>query len=337
MQKTHLVGLDLKELELLVKNYGFDPSFALDICKWVYRKGCKDFNEMNTIPLMLRQKLDHHFSLKSLTQIKEQNSVDGTKKYLFHTSEANPFETAFMPGAKRNTLCISTQSGCRMGCGFCFTSKLGLIQNLSAGQIIDQLLAIRERSLVNRIVLMGMGEPLDNHNEVFKALKILNASWGIAFGAKNITLSTVGLLHSMKTLVDLRLCNIAVSLHNPFASQRQELMPVEADYPIHKVVEFFKENPLKKPLRLSFEYVVIPGENDSIEHAAAISNLLKEIICHVNVIPLNTSKNNSEHPLAAKRFQAMLNGLNQPTTLRTSRGFDIDAACGMMAGKGVKK
>ncbi|PKP38881.1 MAG: 23S rRNA (adenine(2503)-C(2))-methyltransferase RlmN, partial [Bacteroidetes bacterium HGW-Bacteroidetes-15] len=173
--------------------------------------------------------------------------------------------------------------------------------------------------------------------EVINALKILTASWGMAFGASNITLSTIGILPNILKLIQLRMCNIAISLHSPFAAQRHEMMPVEKDYPIEMVVGFFRQNLLKKPLRLSFEYIVIPGENDSVEHAAATAALLKELSCHVNVIPLNTFKENSENLLAAKKFQRMLNDLNQPTTLRLSRGIDIDAACGMMAGKELKK
>jgi 23S rRNA (adenine2503-C2)-methyltransferase len=184
---------------------------------------------------------------------------------------------------------------------------------------------------------MGMGEPLDNPEEVFKALKILNASWGMAFGASNITLSTIGLLPNMESLVESRLCNLAISLHSPFAAQRHELMPVEREYPIEKVVDFFRKNPINKPLRLSFEYIVIPGENDSLGHASATAALLKGLNCHVNVIPLNTARENPQNLLAAKRYQRMLNDLNQPTTLRVSRGIDIDAACGMMAGMGLKK
>lgn len=337
MQKHQIVGLELREVQSLVKSYGFDASHAHEICTWIYRKACRSFFEINSIPLALRHSLDEDYTLDIETIVENQQSLDGTKKYLFKTFEGNTFETAFMPGPKRNTLCISTQSGCRMGCSFCFTGKLGFKQNLSSAQIVGQLLSIPERPLVNRIVIMGMGEPLDNSHEVFKSLSIMNASWGMAFGASNITLSTIGLLPKMNELVELRMCNIAISLHSPFAAQRHEMMPVEKDYPIEQVVDFFRRNPLKKPLRLSFEYIVIPGENDSVEHANATSDLLNGLTCHVNVIPLNTANENSVNLQAANRFQRILNDYNQPTTLRLSRGFDIDAACGMMAGKDQKK
>lgn len=337
MQKHQIVGLELNEIESRLKSYGFNTSYAFDICKWIYRKGCKSFFEISSIPLELRHRLDEDYTLDLQAIVELQNSIDGTMKYLFQTSEGNTFETAFMPGSKRNTLCVSTQSGCRMGCSFCFTGKLGFKQNLSSGHILSQLLGIAERPSVNRIVIMGMGEPLDNEREVFKALTILTAPWGVAFGASNITLSTIGLLPTLAKLVDLRMCNIAISLHSPFAAQRLEMMPVEKDYPIELVVDFFKKNPIKKPLRLSFEYIVVPGENDSVEHASATSDLLNGLTCHVNVIPLNTTKENSENLWSAKKFQRFLNDLNQPTTLRLSRGYDIDAACGMMAGKEQKK
>ena len=291
---------------------------------------------MDDIPKDLREKLGSDDELFRLHPFEVQYSCDGTQKYLYKTSNGNPFESAYIPGDKRNTLCISTQSGCRMECSFCHTGTIGFRENLTATDIVLQLLSNPNFQKLNRLVIMGMGEPLDNPDEVFKALQIFTSQWGMAFGATNITLSTVGILPELSRFVNSRMCNIAISLHSPFSPQRQEMIPAEKAYPIEQVVEFFRQNLLRKPLRLSFEYVVVHKENDTDEHAAATAVLLKGLNCHVNVIPLNTSKANPESLKAARAFQCMLNDLGQPTTLRASRGQDIDAACGMMAGRIVK-
>jgi 23S rRNA (adenine2503-C2)-methyltransferase len=332
MEKKDITGFTLAEIEVEVQLLGYSAALAKDISAWIYRRGCKSFFDMEGIPFDLRRKLDERFALTNTLPVKFQESKDGTKKYLFKTIQRNPFESAYMPGVKRNTLCISIQSGCRMGCGFCYTGALGLRENLTTSQIVGQLIAIPEREKINRLVIMGMGEPLDNPDPLFKSFEILNAHWGLAFGAANITLSTVGILPMLGKLIDSRSCNVAISLHSPFPEQRKKLIPVEAEFPIHGIIDFLGQNPLKKPLRLSFEYVILPGINNSIDHAAETVNLLANLSCHVNVIPLNTPKEISNNQEFAREFQRKLNSLGQPATLRISRGNDIDAACGMMAG-----
>jgi 23S rRNA (adenine2503-C2)-methyltransferase len=333
MQKQQLIGYTLDEVKSLLDGYGQNPMLAKEICLCMYRRRCKSFLEIESIPLDIRRKLDSNFTIDPTQPISSQHSVDGTFKYLFTTQQGNPYETAFIPGGARRTLCISTQSGCRMGCSFCYTGNLGLKENLSAAQILGQLIAIPNGKQVNRIVLMGMGEPLDNPVSVFRVLEILNAQWGFAFGAANITLSTVGIIPQLDKLVKSRFCNIAISLHSPFPEQRVDMIPSENDFPISSIVKYFRQNPLRKPLRLSFEYVVIPGENDSQDYILGVAELLADLKCHVNVIPLNTKKNNIQFVSAARSFQQKLNQSGIPTTLRISRGQDIDAACGMMAGK----
>lgn len=332
-----LVGKTLFELEEISKKLGFSQHYGQILARELYRKRIGNVVQIKDLPSIFRAKLLEQHSVVPLNPIKTLVSVDGTKKFLFRTSNGNPFETAYMPSVKRNTLCISTQSGCRMGCSFCYTGKMGLYESLSSYNIVSQLISVSNSQAINRIVLMGMGEPLDNSTEVFKSLEILTSQWGMAFGAARITLSTVGILPELTRFVNSRMCNIAISLHSPFAAQRQKTIPAEKAYPIGQLVEFFRQNPLRKPLRLSFEYVVVHKENDTDEHAAATNALLKGLNCHVNVIPLNTSKANPESLKAAKIFQRKLNDLGQPTTLRASRGQDIDAACGMMAGKELKK
>ncbi|MDX9846883.1 MAG: 23S rRNA (adenine(2503)-C(2))-methyltransferase RlmN [Tenuifilaceae bacterium] len=337
MHKEKLLGYTLSEVELVLTDLEVSPLLAREVCIWMYRRGCHSFLQMKSIPSEVRHKLDAKFSIESLQPQSSQTSKDETSKYLFTTENGNPFETAYMPSGKRNTLCISTQSGCQMGCSFCYTGSLGLIENLSTAQILSQLLAIPQRQQVNRIVLMGMGEPLENPDNTFRTLEILNAQWGFSFGAANITLSTVGIIPQLERLVNSRYCNIAISLHSPFAKQRSDILPSENSYPIENIVDFFRQHPLKKPLRLSFEYVVVPGENDSQGHANGVSELLSDLKCHVNVIPLNSKKSNNTLVKAARVFQQKLNQCGTPATLRLSRGHDIDAACGMMAGNSIGK
>jgi 23S rRNA (adenine2503-C2)-methyltransferase len=333
MASAKIVGLTLGEIERKLYGYGFNTDYAQEICRWIYKRRCTSFLQMDTLPLDLRQKFEAEFSLALPFFEQVQVSSDGTKKYLFKTVAGNPFETAFMPGEKRRTICLSTQSGCNVGCSFCYTGSMGVVENLSVNDILAQIFSIPEHAAINRLVLMGMGEPLHNPAEVFKALEILNAQWGLAFGSANITLSTVGILPMLGNLVDSQSCNVAISLHSPFAEQRKKLIPAETENPIHSIVNFLMQNPVKKPLRLSFEYVVIPGVNDSNEHAAETAKLLANLNCHVNVIPLNTTREKPDNQKFAKEFQKKLNALGQPATLRVSRGIDIGAACGMMAGK----
>jgi 23S rRNA (adenine2503-C2)-methyltransferase len=333
MSKEWIIGKTLDELEEIVSNFGFEVRYARELSVSIYKRRCTSFSEINSLPIALRKALDALFSLEPMKTQSIQQSTDGTKKYLFKTAKGNPFETAYMPSEKRNTLCISTQSGCRMSCAFCFTAKLGFNENLSAGEIVSQYLSITEYSAVNKIVLMGMGEPLDNPREVTKALRILTANWGMALGAANLTLSTVGILPKLMEIADMNLCNFAISLHNPFPSERSEIAPAEIENPILKIVEFFRGNPLKKRLRLSFEYVVIPGQNDTEKHAIETVNLLKSLSCHVNVIALNSKTEAKQNEIAARTFQKLLNAKGLSATFRVSRGNDIDAACGMMAGK----
>ena len=194
MQKPKIVGLSLPEIELLVSKYGYGKPIAEKICKWIYRKGCTSFALMDDIPKDIKETLGEDFSLDRLEPVEVQYSSDGTQKFLYKTSNGNPFETAYIPGGRRNTLCLSTQSGCRMECSFCHTGTIGFRENLSTADIVLQLLSNPNLAKINRLVLMGMGEPLDNADKVFKELRIFTSQWGMAFGVANITLSTVGIL-----------------------------------------------------------------------------------------------------------------------------------------------
>jgi 23S rRNA (adenine2503-C2)-methyltransferase len=333
MSKNNIVGFTLSELESQLSIFGFKPELARELCGALYRKRCKAFNDIKVLPLELRKMLDREFCIATLTPLKKQVSADGTVKYLFSNNNEFPFESAFMPGEKRNTLCISTQSGCRMSCSFCHTGKVGYFGNLSAGEIVNQLISIDYSKDVNRLVLMGMGEPLDNLHEVKKALEIFTADWGFAFGASNITLSTVGMIPELKEIILSKRCNVAISLHSPWPEIRNCLMPIQKVQPLHQILEFLKQNPIKRPLRLSFEYLVIQGVNNSYEDCIEVARLLKDFNTIVNVIPHNSLSDNSSSIKAARVFQQMLIDAGQAATFRNSKGYDIDAACGMMLGR----
>lgn len=334
MKKLQIVGCTLSELEGIVSSMGCKSQFAKDLCVSIYRRRVSSFDEIKSLPLALRQRLTEGFTILALSPERVQSSADGTVKYLFRTLDGHPFESAYMPSRKRNTLCVSTQSGCRMGCKFCHTGTLGLQSNLSAGDIIGQLLGAKHSVDVNRIVLMGMGEPLDNTKEVLKALEIITSEWGLAFGAANITLSTVGILPEIEEIIRSKRCNLAVSMHSPWPMIRERLMPIERLHPLSKVLAFLKDNPVKKPLRLSFEYMVIPGINDSHQDAAEAARILGGLKSHVNVMPYNSDQYREASVEATKKFRQILAEHGQPATIRLSRGYDISAACGMMVAKG---
>lgn len=329
MSKKSIIGCTPND----IVEYGFSNEIAKKVCTWVYRKKAKSFDDMLDIPRQIRVRLSSQFIISVVSPLKRARSVDGTEKYLFKTTSGNPFEAAYMPTGKRNTLCISSQSGCRMACSFCHTGSMGYRENIAAGEIVGQVLGISYISKVNRIVVMGMGEPLDNYKETFKALDILTSSWGLAFGASHITLSTVGMLPELESLIAMKRCNVAVSLHSPYGEQRAQLIPSERLHSIASIVEFLRNNPIKKPLRLSFEYLVIPGVNDSLHNAKGVAELIKDINVHVNVIPYNTHEALATTRITAKEFQKLLNNFGVSATFRQPRGFDIDAACGMLAAK----
>jgi len=334
MSHAEVLGKDIDDLNHLCNEAGYSVTEARKCAYFLYRKGVCSFMEMETLPKSLRSLLDKKYSISWHSPINQEISDDGTKKYLFKTKQGNSIETAYMPGYKRTTLCISTQAGCRMGCSFCLSGIEGLLENLSAGEILNQLISIPDHQLVNRIVYMGMGEPLDNFENVKRSLEILTADWGMAFGASNITVSTVGFPAELEQLLLAGLCNIAISLHSPFSKERKSIMPIENKYPIEKTIALVKKIPLPKPLRLSFEYILLKGINDSPAHVVQLAKILEGIKCHVNLIPLNSHQETqfvAPTEIQARRFQQQLNSLGISTTVRFSRGRDINAACGQFS------
>jgi len=336
MQKNNLIGCDMEWLEDYISNIGADKRYAIKLLRWVYRKRIFDLGLINDIPRALLDEIAKNFDVGLFYPSEILAGNDGSVKYLYQNDKNMLFESVLMRAEKRNTLCVSSQSGCRMCCKFCMTGSIGFKGNLTSRDILNQLLAIPKSKEVNRIVIMGMGEPLDNSDEVLSAIRILTADWGCAFGKTNITLSSVGIIDELKRFLDAPPCNLAISLHSPFRDERSDLMPIEKSNPIKEVVNLIKNNPLPKPLRVSFEYVALSGVNLSSNHAMAIAEMLKGIPCHLNIIPWNShesAKFKTPKDEELQLFIAQLNSLGVLTTIRKSMANEIGAACGQMAGR----
>lgn len=333
--KVRLLGLLPSELIGVVERIGGTPADAIKLSTWLYRKRIVSLSEINNIGKKIIGRLNRNYEVGRYGYWLEANSADGTVKHVYRKGTDEVFESIYMPTSKRNTLCISTQSGCRMGCRFCKTGAIGFRGNLSAADMLNQLLGNPNAASVNRIVLMGMGEPLDNFNEVERLLQILTQTGGVSFGGKNITLSTVGLREPLERLLCNPNCNLAVSLHSPFPDERKELIPAERTNSITDIVALLRSKPLPKPLRLSFEYVALSGINLSEQHAAAIADLLTGLTCHLNIIPWNSHASAyfaTPTDTELGRFCQWLNRYGMPYTIRQSMGNDIGAACGQLAG-----
>jgi len=341
MQKGEtLVGKDLKQVEAWLSELGFPTHYGVKLTGWIYRKRIQNYADINDIPKHILKALKDEFGeVRGHIGYERYPGTDGSVKYLFTNAQGQHYESIFMDNGKRKTLCVSTQAGCRMGCRFCMTGSIGFKGNLDAGSIVGQLLAIPESKSVNRLVIMGMGEPFDNWVEVSQALEILTSAWGVAFGRSNITLSTVGILDGLERFLMNPPCNLAISLHSPFPYERALLMPSEVKNPISRVVDTLLKHPIPKPLRLSFEYVALGGINLSEQHAKAVCELLKGLNYHINIIPWNEHSAASEFrkptPVELENFTRWLNQHGALWTIRQSRGNEVGAACGQMAGKRI--
>ena len=340
-KREKIIGRNLEEIEAILINLGLPLTYGSKLARWIYRKRIHHFEEINDIPKHILRTLQDGFGeLHDHINFERYPGIDCSVKYLFTNAQGQHYESIYMDNGKRKTLCVSTQAGCRMGCKFCMTGNIGYNGNLDAGNIIAQLLTIPETKRVNRLVIMGMGEPFDNWAEVNRALDILTSDWGVAFGKSNITLSTVGIIDGLEKFLLNPKCNLAVSLHSPFHEERAMLMPSEIKNPIIDVVKLLLNHLIAKPLRLSFEYLALSGINLSEQHAKAISELLKGLKYHINIIPWN------EHPAAdfkkatveeLESFTHWLNRYGVLWTIRQSKGNEVGAACGQMAGKHTPK
>lgn len=338
-KKVALKNFTEDELKEFMKTIGEKPFRGSQIYSWIY-KGAKTFDDMNNIPKSLRDKLEEVSYIGNLeVELKLESKVDGTKKYLFLLDDGNIIETVMMDYESRVTVCISNQVGCRMGCRFCASTMDGLIRNLEPWEILDQIMKIQEDTgkRVSNIVLMGSGEPLDNFDNTKQFLKVVNDKNGLNIGYRHITLSTCGVAPKMYEFADLELpINLALSLHSPFDEARKEIMPIANAYSIKEILDACRYYIKKTNRRVTFEYSLIKGVNDSEEHANALAKLLKGMLCHVNLIPINkVEERDYEKPDKSfiYKFRDSLEKQNIPATVRISMGSDISGACGQLRRK----
>ncbi len=341
MDKEALFGKTLEELKSIVKELGFPAFTAKQIADWLYKKKIANIDDMLNISKKNRELLKSKYTIGLSAFDNVQESVDGTKKYLFHTENVNQFiESAYIPSENRKTLCVSSQVGCKMGCLFCMTGKQGFQKNLTAGQILNQMVSISESDELTNLVYMGMGEPMDNINEVLKSLEIITAEWGFAWSPRRVNVSTIGVIPAMRQFIEESECHLAISMHSPYNDQRKELMPIENVYPIEQVIETLKEYDFGRQRRISFEYIMFEGVNDSIEHAKELVRLVDGLKSRVNLIKFHpipdTPLNGSSHE-TMERFKEVLEKKRVITTIRKSRGEDIYAACGLLSTKKLLK
>lgn len=338
--KEKLFGKTFNELQELVAEMGLPKFTAKQIADWLYKKHVSSIDEMSNLSKKAREILNEKYEFGLSASTKVQVSVDGTKKYLFPTHQNKFIETAMIPERDRKTVCVSSQVGCKMGCLFCFTAKQGFQGQLTAGEIVNQIKSIDEVDEVSNIVYMGMGEPFDNLDEVLKSLEILTAEWGFAMSPRRITVSTIGIVSGMLTFLEKSEAHLAVSLHTPFNEERQKLMPVQVAYPIGEVVNEIKSWDFGRQRRISFEYILFEGLNDTTQHVNELVRLLSGLKCRINLIrfhPVPGTPLKSPGEIEIQKFKERLNNKGILTTIRASRGEDIYAACGLLSTKELVK
>lgn len=336
----HLLGKSLSELQSIVESIGCKPFVAKQISHWLYVSRVTEISQMSNLSKHVREQLGEHYDVGRYSPIHCATSLDGTKKYLFEVSPGLYIESVYIPDGDRATLCVSTQIGCRMGCRFCFTGQLEFKGQLSVTDIINQIFSIPESNSLTNIVYMGMGEPFDNIDNVLCSLLVLTSDWGCSWSGTRITVSTVGIIDGIERFLRQTSCHLAISLHNPFDDERKELMPAQNKYPLSRVLSSLDNSAFVHQRRLSFEYIVFSGYNDTLRHARELVRLLRPLRCRVNLIRYHGESPNSElHGSNDERIQWFSTYLNEngvTTTIRRSRGEDIMAACGMLVAKGLK-
>ncbi len=348
MSPTHpdIAELDLPELESALVALGAEPFHARQLYRWIYKRGVTEVELMSDLSRALRQRIRDTFGLSTPRVVGDERSIDGTRKFELELADRRRIESVFIPDTPAMTFCISTQVGCAMSCGFCLTGKMGLVRNLTAGEIAGQVRVLAAATnLVDdpfNIVLMGMGEPLHNYDNTMKALRMLHAEHGLAVSPRRVTLSTVGIVPGLERLATEPLMpNLAISLHATTDEQRTALVPPNRKYPLADILDACRRFPLKARSRITFEYVLLDGVNDTPEDARRLVKLLTGIKSKVNLIPLNPAPGIPyARPSDARvdRFAEVLAGRHITVSVRKSRGRDIRAACGQLIVEGgVKK
>ncbi len=336
-----LLGKTLNELTAIAEEAGLKRFAGKQIADWLYQKRVTTIDQMTNLSLAARDKLKQHYSVGRQAPRAHAESIDGTKKYLFSVTPVTPsergmggvIESVYIPEDDRATLCVSTQAGCKMACRFCMTGTLGFHGSLTATDILNQVFSIPESETLTNLVYMGEGEPMDNLDAVLRSIEVLTAPWGCAWSPKRITVSSVGLVPELKRFLDTCECHLAISLHNPFAIERRQIMPIEQRYPLSEVIALLKQYDFSHQRRVSFEYICWGGVNDTPKHANELLRLLRGLECRVNLIRFHEGVERDFPASDEKQMVWMRDYLTEKgltTTIRRSRGEDILAACGML-------
>ena len=334
---------NIEDLKQEMLSIGEKPYRAEQIFKWIYIDKVKTFEEMTNLSLELRKKLEENYTMCNFKILKKQESSDGTKKYLFDVLDGNAIETVLMEYNSWKTICVSSQIGCKMGCKFCASTGIPFVRNLTSGEIVEQILAVEQdiQGRISNVVFMGIGEPLDNYENVIKAIKIINNPKGINIGARHISVSTSGLVPRIYDLANENIqCTLSISLHATTDEKRSSMMPINNRYNIAELMQACRDYIKITNKRISFEYALAKDNNDNLEDAKELVNLLKGMICHVNLIPINKiengkfTKSSNENII---KFRDYLNEHGIVATIRRELGSDIDAACGQLRRKNLKE
>lgn len=344
MNKIPLIGLTEKELQDVAVSLGMPRFVGRQIAQWIYQKGATGFDEMANLSKKNKMLLEEQYCVGRIAPTASQKSVDGTVKYLFPVAGGRQVESVYIPDKDRATLCVSSQSGCKMNCYFCATGKMGFKSQLTAAEIINQILSIppvpakgeAPMAPLTNVVFMGMGEPLDNFAAVSRVIEILTAPWGLAWSPKRITVSTVGKLPELKDLLEKTQVHVAISVHTADSRERASMMPAQKAFPLQSVMQLLSGYDFSHQRRLSLEYIMWKGVNDDIAHANQLIRLIGNLDCRVNLIRYHAIEGIDLKPCTEERMIMFRNVLNQhgiTATIRTSRGEDIMAACGMLANK----
>lgn len=335
-----LFGKSLQELMVIVKEAGLPVFTAKQIADWLYKHHVSEIDQMTNISKKGREYLNDRFIIGLTNPVNVQSSVDGTKKYLFKSGDHRFIEAAYIPDEDRATLCVSSQVGCKMGCLFCMTGKQGFQGQLTVNEILNQIRSIPEFLQLSNVVYMGMGEPFDNLDNVIKSTEILSSDWGYGWSPKRITVSTIGIIPAMREFLNKSSCHLAVSMHSPFEEERRKLMPIENVYHLSDILALLKEYDWTGQRRVSFEYILFKGVNDSPRHINELAKILNGFKCRVNLIRFHAIPNSPLEPSdenTVQFFKIRLNNKGILTTIRASRGQDIYAACGLLSTKELVK
>ena len=332
---------NLEELKIELESIGEKPYRAEQIFKWLYVEKVKTFGEMTNLSLDLRKKLEENYTMCNYNILKKQESKDGTIKYLFDVLDGNAIETVLMSYHHGHSICVSSQIGCKMGCKFCASTGINFVRNLSSGEIIEQILAVEQDTgiRISNVVFMGIGEPLDNYENVVTAIRTINNPKGLNIGARHISISTSGIVPKIYKLAEENIqCTLSISLHATNNEKRSKMMPINNSYPIEELLQACKDYIAKTNRRISFEYALAKDNNDNLEDAKELVKLLKGMLCHVNLIPINKIENGKFDKSSNEnimRFRDYLNDHGIVATIRRELGSDIDAACGQLRRKNL--